>query len=99
MALVYAGVIGRRTPDSLPRLRRAAGILAELRKADPKQLSYRTDDATTHEYIGHALREAGDLTGAIAEYRLSLEAKDNPAVAARIVESERRLVDVAAQRR
>jgi hypothetical protein len=99
MALVYAGVIGRQTPESLPRLRRAAGMLADLRKADPKQVSYRTDSAMAHEYIGHALREAGDLAGAIAEYRLSLEAKDNPAVAAKIVESEKGLLDVAAKRR
>jgi tetratricopeptide (TPR) repeat protein len=97
-ALVYAGVTGRGTPESLPRLHRAAGMLADLRKADPKQVTYRTDSAIVHEYIGHALRETGDLAGAIAQYRLSLDAKDNPAVAARLVESERGLVDVAGHR-
>jgi tetratricopeptide (TPR) repeat protein len=94
-ALVYAGVIGRNTPESLHRLRRAAGILEDLRKADARLLSYRTDAALAHEYIGHALRETGDFGGAIAEFRLSLAAKDNPAVAAKIVESEKGLADQA----
>jgi tetratricopeptide (TPR) repeat protein len=98
-ALVYSGAIRRNTPDSLPHLRRAAALLAELRKEDAKQVSYRIDSAMAHEYLGHALREAGDFTGAIAEYRLSLEARENPEVAARIVESEKGLAGLAAKGR
>jgi len=98
MALTFAGAIGLNTPEGLPQLRRAAAILAELRKADPRQINYQTDSSRAHEYIGHALREHGDLAGAIAEYRLSLEAKDNPAVSAKIAESEKLMLDVSARR-
>ena len=97
--LVYAGAIGRNNAEAVARLRRAATILAELRKADPKQINYRVDDARAHEYIGHALREAGDLAGAISEYRLSLAANENPALAARVAEQEQVLVDLAGKGR
>jgi tetratricopeptide (TPR) repeat protein len=96
-ALAYAGAMGTDTARSLARLRRAAGMLNDLRGADPKQVSYRTDLAFAHEYLGHRLRDNGDMPGAIAEYRLSLETQENPGLAAKVAEYEKQILRAASR--
>ena len=66
-------------------------MLAELRAADPKQVTYIEQSALAHEYIGRDLDIQGNLTEAAAAYRESLAAKQNPAVAAALEDCERRL--------
>jgi eukaryotic-like serine/threonine-protein kinase len=90
-ALVYAGAIDTAPDSSLPLLRRAVALLQELCAAEPKQVDYRSTLALAHEYVGHRLRDADDLAGSTAEYRQSLQLRENPALAAMIAESERRL--------
>jgi len=89
--LTWAGAIEPDAALALPNLRRAATMLAELRAADPKQVTYIEQSALAHEYIGRDLDIQGNLTEAAAAYRESLAAKQNPAVAAALEDCERRL--------
>ena len=80
-ALTYAGVLAD-PPTETSRLRKAIGILTELRAAQPNVGTYKADAALAHEYLGHRLRDAGDLAGAANQYRLSLAAQKRPSAEA-----------------
>ena len=59
--------------DSLKTLRRAAAIEETLRGQDSKNLRHAENLVVLYEYIGTRLADLGDLQGAVASYRQSLE--------------------------